>query len=388
MTARPIFPERGRRLTCAAVALVLVMVAVLLAAGCEKPIDRHIAIIKISEYGFQEWNKVIDSGMGDYPSGGVLTSDGGYIMGYTDCEFMCGGATRLIKFSGDGKQLWDRDIKSTYGCLGNSINTTRKGDIITNSRHTICRFDPDGQLIWNQSTLPLYITSPVIETDDGGFILIGLIFNEFILVQVPDNDGNRTWVQFPSNQSLYDPNYNREIWSYNVTIIKLDRSGTISSQHTFIDYEFTNISQVLISEDQQGYFFYANRSKDGSTPNQTFVVSMDRSGKFIDVTPYNQTAGSSGDQPWVSSPKCSTGISTRDGGCLSVYLKEYNTNVYVEESNRDYNRTWKNVLSAVPVIDKVVWYGQSTDGGYFIIGGHVKNAGRSVGNLLSNPIRV
>lgn len=388
MTARTIFPECRRRPQQIAVALVLVMVAVLLAAGCEESIDRHIAIIKISEYGFQEWNKVIDSGMGDYPSGGVLTSDGGYIVGYTDCQFMCGGATRLIKFSGDGKQLWDRDINSTYGCLGNSINTTRKGDIITNSRHTICRFDPEGQLIWNQSTLPFYITSPVIETDDGGFILVGLIFNELIKFQVPDKDGNLTWIYVPSNQSSYDPNYSREIWSYNVTVIKLDLSGTILSQHTFMEDEFTNISQVLIREDQQGYFFYANRSNGDSATNQTYGVRLDRYGKFIGVKPYNQTAGSSGDQPGVSSPKCSTGIPTRDGGCLSVYLKEYNNNVYVEESNKDYNRTWKNVLSAVPVIDKVVWYGQSTDGGYFIIGGHVKNAGRSVGNLLSNPIRV
>jgi hypothetical protein len=380
MTARLLDPASRRRPVYAAVALVLVAVMVM-AAGCDEPIDRNIAIIKISEYGHPEWSKVIDSGMSDYPSGGALTSDGGYILGYTDCQYICGGATRLIKFSGNGNLLWNRDINSSYGCIGNSINITRKGDIITYSHYTVCRFDPDGQLIWNQSVLPFYITSPVIETDDGGFILVGLIFNESILVQVPDNDGNLTWVQFPSNQSSYDPNFRGDIWSYNMTIVKLDRSGTISTQHTFMENEFSNISEVLIREDPQGYFFYANRSNGDTPANQTYDVRMARSGKFISVTPYNRTAGSSGDLFLETSSKCSSGIPTRDGGCLSVYLKQQNTNVYVEESNMDYNRTWKKVLSAVPVIDKVVWYGQSPDGSYFIIGGHVKNAGRFVGHL-------
>jgi hypothetical protein len=367
--------------------LVSIIIVVVLTAGCDEPIDENIAIIKLSEHGQVEWTKVIDSGMSDLTNGGALTLDGGYVLGWVDCQWACNGATRLIKFSGKGEQLWEQDINTRHGCLGNSIDTTHNGDIITSSHYTICRFDPDGQILWNQNALPFYIASDPIETDDGQFIIVGLIFNKFTKVQVIDKDGR----QIPFNEAPYDPHSNGfAIWAYNVTIITLDQSGSISSQHTFMEDEYADTTQIYKSGDGKGYVFYATPGEKSPDKNQSSRIRLDRSGKFIDVIPANLTAGLSRDPVKDPRSKCYTGISTRDGGNLSVCLEWENTNVYIEETNPDKSRSWNKVLTTQPVfgvpeIDKVVFCGQSSDGGFFIIGGHVKNYPRHVGSLYYDP---
>jgi hypothetical protein len=366
------------------------LMGILFTAGCEELIvDRNIAIIKMSEHGQVEWTKVIDTAVGDFPRGGALTPDGGYVLGWEDCQWVCDGASRLIKFSSDGKQLWERDINPEDGCRINTINTTRNGDIITTSRYTICRFNPEGQILWNQSSLPFYSTSPLVETDGGQFIVVGLIFNKFTKVQVVDNDGNLTWKQIPYKEVPYH-SIGLAVWAYNVTIVTLDPSGTITSQHTFMEDEYADITQIYKSDDRDGYVFYAKPGENSLDKNQSSRIRLDKSGKFIDVTPYNVTAGSSGNPTWDPFQKCYTGVPTRDGGNLSVCLEWENTNVYVEESNPDKSRNWNKVLTTTPVfgvpqMDKIVYCGQSTDGGFYIIGGHVKNVGRHVGSILGTP---
>ncbi len=69
MTARPIDPESRRRPVYATVAPVLMMVAVLLAAGCmggDYAIDEDINVIKLNHEGSTAWMKTIDSGQERY----------------------------------------------------------------------------------------------------------------------------------------------------------------------------------------------------------------------------------------------------------------------------------------------------------------------------------
>ena len=65
MILRPIFHESCTRSFCTAVALMFVLVALLLAAGCDDVTQSHaqdLVIVKLNHDGSTAWAKTIESG--------------------------------------------------------------------------------------------------------------------------------------------------------------------------------------------------------------------------------------------------------------------------------------------------------------------------------------
>jgi hypothetical protein len=114
MTARPIFPESRWRPICAAFALVLVMVALLLAAGCLRPqlcggkfevyeLEDYIKpgenVVHFTEQDFRD-NPDLDEVMRGVKRTNATCSE--YYDLYGHCiggsNFECGGKVRLLKY--------------------------------------------------------------------------------------------------------------------------------------------------------------------------------------------------------------------------------------------------------------------------------------------------
>lgn len=151
MTARPIVPECRRRLVCAAVALVL-LAAMLLAAGCDETPSKDIVVIKLTPNATLSWSKVIDTGDEDTAEEIIPASDGGFVIsaGLYGMDHPQGRYPYLIKFSRDGNFLWNRstyELNCDYGTLTNNPN----GEIITVAGNDFCRFNSDGELISNET---------------------------------------------------------------------------------------------------------------------------------------------------------------------------------------------------------------------------------------------
>lgn len=148
MTARPIDPESRRRPLRIAVALVLVMVAVLLAAGCDETPNKDIVVVKLTPNATLSWSKVIDTGDEDTAEQIIPTSDGGFVIsaGLYGMDHQQGRYPYLIKFSHDGKFVWNR---STYelNCDSGTLANNPNGEIITVAGNDSCRFNSDGDLI-------------------------------------------------------------------------------------------------------------------------------------------------------------------------------------------------------------------------------------------------
>ena len=152
MTARPVDPDCRRRPVYAAVALVLVMVAVLLAAGCDETPNKDIIVVKLTPNATLSWSKVIDTGDEDTAEEIIPASDGGFVIsaGLYGMDHPQGRYPYLIKFSRDGKFLWNR---STYelNCDSTTVTIKPNGEIITGAGNDSCRFNSDGELISNET---------------------------------------------------------------------------------------------------------------------------------------------------------------------------------------------------------------------------------------------
>jgi hypothetical protein len=154
MTARPIDPESRRRPLRTAVVLVFVMVAVLLAAGCDETPNKDIVVVKLTPNATLSWSKVIDTGDEDTAEGIISTSDGGFVISARlyGMDHQQGRYPYLIKFSHDGNFVWNRstyELNCDYGTLTNNPN----GEIITVAGNDSCRFNSDGELISNETII-------------------------------------------------------------------------------------------------------------------------------------------------------------------------------------------------------------------------------------------
>ncbi|MDD1683061.1 MAG: PQQ-binding-like beta-propeller repeat protein [Methanoregula sp.] len=226
MTARRIFLGSRRRPLQIAVALVLVMVAVLLAAGCIGcflsptgcmsnqegcPNALHSpTITRLDPNGNVTWTKVLDSDLSNGISDLVPTYDGGFVTAgavastHSGCTLNYQG--RLIQFSGNGEILWDRVIPEEGGI--SEIILLRDGGFAALLGNNIYRLDSEGRTLWNRSTgcsSPYGERSTIAATSDGGLVVAGPVFVKF------DDKGKTLWQRSLKDQSLVGPVYIDEI---------------------------------------------------------------------------------------------------------------------------------------------------------------------------------
>jgi hypothetical protein len=212
MTARTIDPDSRRRPARAAVTLVLVMVAVLLAAGCigwlggKYNHDQNVLITKMNPEGIVVWTKLIDTGKYDYALDFIETSDGGFIVVGGTSRIVCGNfnppspeTPRLTRLSSSGDILWERD----YDMRINAVIQNRDGSFAAVSdRGVILDLDPNGTVvneripgIHREGNNEWEYINTFTGLKDGGYLLAGQTIGKI------DPLGNISWQQ-SDNQSI------------------------------------------------------------------------------------------------------------------------------------------------------------------------------------------
>ncbi|KAA3634354.1 MAG: hypothetical protein DWP97_07270 [Calditrichaeota bacterium] len=111
----------------------------------------------------------------------------------------------LVKFDLNGDEIWSTSVDSLFGDVGSSVIETHDGGYIV-AGHTnyqgsanvqvgfLVKFDASGNLLWvkNYPTSPYSCFTKVFELDDHGYLLMGLIGQDFYMLKT-DSMGVKDW---------------------------------------------------------------------------------------------------------------------------------------------------------------------------------------------------
>jgi len=341
--------------------LLVSLIGMLLTAGClgEDYVPNHdIVAIKLSANGSLEWSKIIDRGGDDKASIMTPTSDGGVII---PADYF-----NLIRVSKDGAIVWEKSFMKS-GCMVETLTQLSDGSIITGSTATgvICKIDPKGNLIWNQTSLATY---NIIETNDGVILVAGNY-----LARIND-DGKSTWQHSYVTEgyrifSIIEMNNNEGLLGLSqkndqLYLLQLDRNGTIIANSSLGTYEVYPSPSIRAQKKGYSILFF------DMTNSTMETVHLDADGNVVN-------------QKTLKNATIPTIIAS-DGGYLTGALrytdKPWNnpagsrtTLVGIKKLNPDGIEMWTTTPAtfckpeSMPNFD-IKTIVQSSDGGYVILG--------------------
>jgi hypothetical protein len=167
MTARPNFSGGRGRPVVVAVALCIVLVAVVLTAGCGVPFARDIVVVKLAPNGSAEWVSMISTGQDTEADSIIQTKKGNYFIVAAserpvDPGFLGTGPLivsrtgtydgTLLRLTNDGSSS---SIASSIIERCGRINfIVKDNDLILTLSHNgeLCKIDDNGNILWNRST--------------------------------------------------------------------------------------------------------------------------------------------------------------------------------------------------------------------------------------------
>jgi hypothetical protein len=271
MTARPLDLEsRGRTLRIA-VALVLVMGAVLLAAGCmggDLKMDQDLAVIKLNQNGSLAWMKMIDSGKDDEVTDVIQTSDGGFVIAGGYSTPMCNAwshfptTPRIIRLSDKGDALWEKEYtsemtdKSGYADpIKGLVQTPDNGFYVVSQRGNILKISPEGiprgSRLHDIDVLNKTEVESILRAHDGGSVIAGYT------------------LQCKFDQRVECPPDHRDFKAF---VEKLDQNGETSWSQSYADRKFFIASQISELNNDKGYASVMEISSNES------LVILDKNG--------------------------------------------------------------------------------------------------------------
>jgi hypothetical protein len=195
MTARPIFSQGRGRPVVAAVALCMVLMAVVLSAGCaggDCPQPKDVPIItKVSQNGTHIWTKQIDTGVDNEANDMIVTSDGNVVIAGSIATkvSVCKKKVRpnIIRFSGNGDLIWNRTFDDE-GYSARKIIQASDGNFYTIFNNgKILKLNQSGDVLWSRSIANKSDYWSAIETEDNNILVAG---PELLKI---DPDGDIVW---------------------------------------------------------------------------------------------------------------------------------------------------------------------------------------------------
>lgn len=228
-------------------ALCIVMVAVLLVAGCiggDCPQPKYTPIItKVSQNGNHIWTKIIDTGVDNRANDMIVTSDGCVVIAGSVATKTspCNKEVRpnIIRLSGNGDVVWDRTFENNGESSLSIIQIDEENFLTALNNGEILMLNKDGKTIWNNETGGDNQYWSIIETSDRSFVFSG------------------------SN------------------IMKMDRNGNIQFRQPLLNDTLNNYNPIFELSDNHHYLMGSGiRDKNGG-----YIVNlsqMDNEGKLID----------------------------------------------------------------------------------------------------------
>jgi hypothetical protein len=256
--------------------------------------------------------------------------------------------------------------KNVPGVLGYCVYQLQDGSLVVNSANGSCTFltklDSAYNLLWSRTinfsentTLPRLLV-----LRDGGFLLAGLIDNQYVLVKT-DSNGNTEWTKsFTSGAPI---NYLMAIIQtgdgsfamagFGVPVVdglgwiwfaKVDSSGSLQWSEN-ISGPIQDCPSSIIETSDGGYVL--SDTSYSFVPNQAFfkLIKMDANGQILGNTSY-------GGYGYYYQPECNNAITTSDGGyLLGGYLWQKPAWVVktdgagVMQWNRTYGEDWCSITN-------------------------------------------
>ena len=275
----------------------------------------------------------------DFPNSLIETTDGCYVVvgdarsnsaGYTD---IC-----LIKIDGHGNEIWNRryggeNIESGWSCRQTSDN----GFIILGEKSGVSGFwliktDMNGIEEWNNTYGWDGEGYDVVETRDGGYVIVGFIFSRKTdgtqvrlgLLIKTDNKGDEIWAK------KFGQDYHNILRSVLVT----NDGGYIIGGYTY-SYGARFIDAWLIKTDASGNEIW-NKTYGGWSYDYASSISKTNDGGYV-IIGYTESYGAGSKDAWL--------IKT-DASGNEIWSKTYGG------SNHDRGYSIQNL----------------SDGGYIIVG--------------------
>ncbi|MDX9695502.1 MAG: Ig-like domain-containing protein [Bacteroidales bacterium] len=268
-----------------------------------------IWMIKTDKTGNEQWSNTFGGTSNEYGNSVQQTSDGGYIITGETSSYGAGlNDLWLIKTDQYGNKQWDKTFGTTQGDSGNSVcQTNDEGFIIVGSKSVLVssswsrdfwliKTDNSGNMIWEQAfgeSNHDYGRS-VKQTDDGGYILVGSLYNhsgygdyDITLIKT-DDVGNLMWSKSFGTDNEHDYgssvqqttdggfivigyDYNENIW-----LIRLD-----SNLNQVWDKKFATGSSFGYSVQQttdNGFVITGKTYSAASGSTETWLIKTDSNG--------------------------------------------------------------------------------------------------------------
>lgn len=417
MTARPIVPKIRRSQVCSAVGLLLVMVAVLLAAGCIGCVllptgciqsnyitDEDIVAIKLNSDGSTEWMKTIDSGKSDFVKKIIQTSDEGYALAGSYSTPLChspGPVTpTVIRLSDTGEILWRKDYDLGLGGLppyasdqiAGIVQSPVTGYYLISSYGGIIRLDSQGNTFWRKNLSSgdpdiVFVNYPLQNTD-GSIVIGGSVGNCSInsetlycsadttqrkpFITKLDRDGNQVWFtkipysDYLTLKSIIKLSANNGYIGHITSdsgirpLFKVDETG-----HLINSDPINSIRNVFQIESRPDGFsvFSVNQSIHWNSMNRTFIESsytnegnLTKTINLLNII--QREAPSDRDMTIVTS----------DGNYFYVHL--IGTIVHVQKVNHEDEQIWDRQVTSFKTSNNLVHIRDvinTKDNGYLII---------------------
>jgi len=310
MTRHPIFSDTCMWHAGAVFFLGILLVAMLLVAGCvgwlggRYAYDQDVRISKMNSEGLAVWTKLIDSGNYDYALDFIQTSDGGFLILGGNSTIKCNKfpppypeKPLLTKISGTGNLVWQRDYDMR---ISDVVQNRNGGFTAVSNTGILLNLDSDGNVVDTHNPgLTGYagINGGHIDTisalENGGFILAG------DTIAKTDVQGNISWQQL--NQTTLYQSFsaiemkNHEGYlvmvhenSLGSAVLQLDQNGSLVRTVPLQNFAF--LSKPLITDN--GYSILSIRTicPEHSTLCDSYysTAHLDNEGKLIGIVNLTQ----------------------------------------------------------------------------------------------------
>ena len=224
-----------------------------------------------------------------------LTSDNGFIiLGHNQCSDNC--ELLLTKTNSSGDIVFEKTYTypESIFCMvnsvwtGNDVEETSDNGFVFSDFWGVYKTDSEGEILWTlwmtENVNNILNTGPVIELNDGSFIVGGDYSNDDVLngespwISKINNQGEVIWINYYDNlegyvtkiQETYDNGY---VFCHNNSITKINSLGDIEWSLNIGETE-TSSWIVDIKETPNGDLVYVNNYTDNLIGQQ--VISLNK----------------------------------------------------------------------------------------------------------------
>jgi hypothetical protein len=410
MEKSPIISGTPGRVRCYAVILSLMMIVVVLAAGCldfDTQPNRDVGITKLKASGEPDWSVLVTSGRDDIANNIIEYSDGSFIL---DNYYTVGHSHLIpqpVKISRDGKIEWNQSVNlSDCGSYELILNTNGNATQLFHNG-TVCPPISTGDFAENSSG-NFSVRGLVKKTDDGGLVLAGIKKESYFLtkdefVNRRQTEAHETkeyaeklWKDWCENRALAetDPgdcksnpiistiivkkNPNRSIsWQLDLPASSSESMGIVEREsgkgyvarfgesiiQVTSDGIVSNMTQLSNISEYQRQPAPQKKSNGESVLLGTAVLQLDSTGRIIGKDTLSPGK--------INSAWAAIDTPTRDGGLLTVEVNftsgaKEEPLCFASKYTSDGSLAWTSTVHtpfSLPNLGRVI---QTSDGGYVV----------------------